>query len=86
MDHDSEIDVDPSTNFPITLQGTHNSDISSVSWEHDTAHYIAVIVSTDRLLVYPVLGAERVELAAKVAYLILTVYELLRMQPDLVNC
>ncbi len=46
-------------------QATNESDTSSVILEYDTAHYVGAAVGHDKLLVYPFLGADRVELAAK---------------------
>jgi hypothetical protein len=68
MDTQSIIEIDEVTNYPILMQGkieSDNSDSSSVIFIYAMAHYIAAIEGTDKLLVYPFLGAHRVELVAK---------------------
>jgi hypothetical protein len=65
MDSKSILDVDAYTNFFYVTQGTNGSDTSSIILEHDMAHYVAAIEGAEKLLIYPFLGAHRVELAAK---------------------
>jgi len=64
-DAQSIVDVDTVTTFPFSTQATYDSDTSSLILEYDTDRYVRDIEGHEKLLVYPFLGADRVELAAK---------------------